>query len=102
MITSASNSVTFYRDLDLAKDILARNGATKVILYGSFARGDYNETSDIDLCAYGLLGINYFRAVGECLRDVETPVSVIPFANTRGYFRERILHEGRVIYELGV
>jgi predicted nucleotidyltransferase len=86
-------------DLLKARDILARNGATKIILYGSMARGDFHAGSDIDLCVEGLPGISYFHAVGECLRDIESPVSIVPLQNTWGYFRQRILQEGKVIYE---
>lgn len=87
------------RDVGKAKVILARNGATKIIVYGSLARRDFHEGSDIDLCVEGLPGASYFLAVGECLRDVDTPVSVVPLQNTTGYFRQRILREGQVIYE---
>jgi predicted nucleotidyltransferase len=94
-----NTSPNISRDLNKATEILSRHGATKVILYGSFARGDFTDYSDIDLCADGLVGVKYFRAIGECLRDIETPVSIVPLANTWGVFRERILSEGRVIYE---
>ena len=89
----------FQRDLLKAQEILMRNGATQIILYGSLARMDFQEQSDIDLCVDGLPGVSYFRAVGECLRDIDTPVSIIPLGNTTGYLRQRILREGRVIYE---
>jgi len=82
-----------------ARDILSRNGATRIILYGSMARRDFNAESDLDLCVSGLAGANYFRAVGECLKELDFNVSVIPLENTLGYFRQRILQEGKVIYE---
>ncbi len=85
--------------LSKAKDILTRNGATQIILYGSMARRDFGPESDIDLCVSGLTGVNYFRAVGECLKELDFHVSIVPLENTWGYFRQRILQEGQVIYE---
>ncbi len=85
--------------LNAAQHILMRNGATKIILYGSMARGTSTEHSDIDLCVDGLQGISYFHAVGECLIDIDFPISVVPLNNIYGYFRERVLREGKVIYE---
>lgn len=86
-------------DLQRAEDILTRNGATKIILYGSAARGEYKAGSDLDLCVDGLQGIKYYLAVGECLREIESPVSVVPLPEVHGYFRQRILQEGKILYE---
>ncbi len=86
-------------DLLKAQNILTRNGATRIILYGSMARGDFKPESDIDLCVSGLEGINYFRAVGECLKEIDSHVSIVPLENIWGYFRQRVLQEGKVIYE---
>ncbi len=85
-------------DLLKAKNILTRNGATQIILYGSMARGDFSAESDIDLCVSGLAGLSYFRAVGECLKEIDSHVSIVPLENTWGYFRQRILQEGKVLY----
>ena len=35
-------------------DLAARFGAEKLVLYGSRARGDFHERSDIDLAVYGM------------------------------------------------
>jgi predicted nucleotidyltransferase len=86
-------------DLLKAQNILTRNGATQIILYGSMARGDFKPESDIDLCVSGLTGVNYFRAVGECLKEIDSHVSIVPLENMQGYFRQRVLQEGKVIYE---
>jgi predicted nucleotidyltransferase len=65
----------------------------------SLARGNFHAGSDIDLCVEGLPRISFFQAIGERLRDIESPVSIAPRQNTWGYFRQRILQEGKVIYE---
>lgn len=41
--------------LSAARDLLvARHGARRVVLFGSFARGDTTERSDVDLAVEGL------------------------------------------------
>jgi predicted nucleotidyltransferase len=85
------------QDIRMIEEILLHHGATKVILYGSLARGDYRADSDIDICVEGLPSRNYFRAFAECMMRTQRPMSVLDFANTSGYFRERILEEGKII-----
>ncbi len=85
------------RDIQTIEKILLYHGATKVILYGSMARGDYRAESDIDICVEGLPSKNYFRAFAECMMQTQRPMSVLDFANTYGYLRERILEEGKII-----
>lgn len=79
--------------------VLKRRGAQRVILYGSFARGDFREDSDFDLCVEGIPSRNFFLAIAECLMSTSRPVSVVDFKDIKGYFRERILAEGKVIYD---
>lgn len=87
------------QDLLEASSILRNYGAQKIILYGSLARGNYRADSDIDICVEGLPDKNYFRAFAECLMKGRRRISVLDLHNTRGYFRERILDEGKIIYE---
>ena len=83
------------------ESILLRHGARKIILYGSLARGDYRADSDIDICCEGIPPEHYFRALAECLMATQRRVSVLDFASIQGYFRERILREGKILYEYG-
>jgi len=93
---------TFPRDIleDISKvaSILRRYGAAKIILYGSLARGDYREDSDIDICYDGMPDENYFRAVAECLMETHRRISVLDLRGLRGYLKERILKEGKLLY----
>jgi predicted nucleotidyltransferase len=79
--------------------VLEKHGARRVILYGSFVRGDFRENSDFDLCVEGLSGSDYFLALTECLMATNRPLSLVDLKDTKGYFRERILTEGKVIYD---
>ncbi len=87
------------QDIRRVGSILLRHGALRIILYGSLARGDYRANSDIDFCVEGLPDELYFRAIAECLMISRRPVSVLDFKTVHGYLREKILQEGRILYE---
>lgn len=87
------------QDIKIVESILLRHGAQKIILYGSLARGDYRADSDIDICCEGIPPEHYFRALAECLMATQRRVSVLDFASIQGYFRERVLREGKILYE---
>ena len=49
------------------RDVLARMGASRVGLFGSFARGEANESSDIDLLVEFADGMkNYDNFIDRC------------------------------------
>ena len=89
-------------DLRMAGAVLSRYGANQVILYGSMARGTYRPDSDIDLCVEGLPRQNFFRALAECLMASRRPLSIVDFDNSHGYFRERILTEGKILMSVDI
>lgn len=74
-------------------------GVKQVILFGSRARGDYSQTSDIDLAVSG----------GDVVRfslDVEEEISTLLFfdvVNLDGPVQEELLasiyREGKILYE---
>jgi len=87
------------KDVETAVAILRRHGARRIVLYGSLARGDYRMDSDIDLCYEGIPSEDYFRTVAECIMQIPRRVCVVDIKDTRGLFRERIMSEGKVLYE---
>ena len=87
------------QDIQTVEATLLRHGAQRIILYGSLARGDYRADSDIDICCEGIPPDHYFRALAECLMVTQRRVSVVDFASLQGYFRERLLREGKILYE---
>lgn len=48
---------------DIARELVERFGAVKVILFGSLARDDFHHQSDIDLAVWGIHPFDYYRAV---------------------------------------
>ena len=81
--------------IKLAKD----NDVRKLILFGSRARGDYKERSDIDLAFYGGNSSRFILEV-----DEETP-TLLQFdvldldKPIQAELLESIIREGMVIYE---
>ncbi len=96
---SLSLSKSMRKDLDQILSVLIKYHANKILLYGSVARGDHKDNSDLDICVEGLDSNYFFMALGECMMKSEHSVSVTDWNNTSGYFRERILKEGKVLYE---
>jgi predicted nucleotidyltransferase len=92
-------SENIYNDIDRVLSILKTYHVNKVILYGSFARGDFREDSDLDICVEGLKNEYFFKALAECMMNSDRSVSITDFNSIYGYFRERILKEGRILYE---
>ena len=90
---------SFQTDINRILYILKSYNVRKVILYGSVARGDVRNNSDLDICVEGLDDESFFIALAECLISCEHSVSLVDFKTTHGYFRERILKEGKVLYE---
>jgi predicted nucleotidyltransferase len=99
MPESLSLTESMHTDLNEILSVLKKYNVGKVILYGSVARGDYKDSSDLDICVEGLDIQYFFRALGECIMGCKHSVSVTDFSTTYGYFRDRILREGKVIYE---
>lgn len=81
------------------KDIAKKNGISKVILFGSRARGDYHRASDIDLAIEGK------DATGFTLDVKEETSTLLDFdvidlgSNLQETFRQEIMKEGVILYE---
>jgi len=97
-IKNESFSPDIVADLSDFERILRDYGAEKIILYGSLARGDYRKDSDIDLCYEGIPAYDYFRVLAECLLQARRRFNLTDLKTAQGYFRERILNEGKLIY----
>lgn len=84
-------------------------GAEKVILFGSFARGEQADESDLDLVVVKRTDLPFWKRVIEIrklLRPrvavdvlVYTPEEIEQMANERPFVRDEILGRGRVVYE---
>lgn len=81
--------------------ILKNVSASKILIYGSRARGDFKKTSDIDI-AVECDDTNRVAILNEILNE-ELPTllkcEVVDFKKIDEKFKEEILREGIVVYE---
>lgn len=85
---------------DAIKATCAKYGATAVRVFGSCARDEYNENSDIDVLVQlppGLDAFAWARRLGDMEEDLQTllgvAVDVIDEGSLKGRARERVLRE---------
>lgn len=82
------------------QDLAARSGASRMVLFGSRARGDHRERSDIDLAVWGLQGMDVGR-LRLALEELPTLLSfdlVCVDDCTNPKLLETITREGVVLY----
>lgn len=82
--------------VDLAARLRREFDVAAIYVFGSFARGEEHEGSDIDLLVVGHLPGRAFDRIGEVLRRTDLPVE--PVVVTPETF-ERRCREGHPLYE---
>lgn len=97
------------RELTRMVEALRRLGAERVVRFGSHARGDFNEASDIDLLVILDTEQRMVDRIERVLEAVDSEFTVKPLVYTpleferlkanRGVLIESIEREGRVLYE---
>jgi predicted nucleotidyltransferase len=73
-------------------------GVTKVVLFGSLARGEAGLGSDVDLLVEGLPADRLFEAMAEVSRELGVDVDLVPNEMARPGVVQRALSEGRVLH----
>ena len=87
---------------EVIKEIIAlaeKYAITKVVLFGSRARGDYHRASDIDLAVYDGDVTNFSLDVEEHTSTLLTYDVIDMNKNHQVGFLESIEKEGKIIYE---
>jgi predicted nucleotidyltransferase len=72
-----------------------RYGARRVILFGSFARGDTTERSDVDLAVEGLDPAGFFTAIADLTGLLDSPVDLVEIERAPSSLLARLALEGR-------
>ena len=95
---------------EITKRIIETSHPEKIILFGSYARGNFGADSDLDLLVI-VSGIKRLRResirVRRALRGLLVPVDIIVatpeqiqrLGNTNGLVYQSALREGKVLYE---
>ena len=79
----------------IARELVKRFGAHKVLLFGSVARGDIHKKSDIDLAAWGIPPKKFYRAVAFVTGySKEWKIDLIDANDCRKSLGESILKDG--------
>jgi predicted nucleotidyltransferase len=99
----------FQAELTRVLDALQEYGAQKIILFGSFARGDYCATSDLDLLIIKQTSRRFLDRIGDVLMLCDYSIPLEPLVYTPeeidrllaegNTFLETVLAEGVVVYE---
>jgi len=83
---------------EIAQELIRRFSATKVIAFGSLARGDFGSHSDIDLAAWGIPPVDYYRAVAFASGfSASWKVDLVDADDCPASLQEVILLEGIVV-----
>jgi len=89
-------------DIQALIDLCERNDIRRLRVFGSFARGDESDASDIDLLAdfverKSLLDL--VRIEREFAERLGRNVDLLTEAALSPYLRDRVLRESRLVYE---
>lgn len=87
----------------IAKRLKEQYGAKEVILFGSYAKGNPHEDSDIDLLIISDSKERFFErqaTVRRLLRDLKKRIPVSPVVLTPEELEERKKHEDQFISEI--
>ncbi|MBI4745852.1 MAG: nucleotidyltransferase domain-containing protein [Deltaproteobacteria bacterium] len=87
----------------IAKRLKEQYGAKEVILFGSYAKGNPREDSDIDLLIISDSKERFFErqaTVRRLLRDLKKRIPVSPIVLTPAEIQERKKHEDQFINEI--
>lgn len=81
-------------------ELLTREfGATKIILFGSLAKGQFSEGSDIDLAVAGIPKRDFFYALAAVNRLSDVWIDLKPLEDLDEHFAQRITTTGELLYE---
>lgn len=83
---------------DLVHILTARHAATRVILFGSLARGGFRDDSDIDIAVEGVAPGRFFHALADVNHDAPTWVDLKPLEDLDARFRARAFRTAEVLY----
>ena len=103
-------SKEIYRRIDEYKlEVIRRLNPDKIILFGSFARGDINEGSDVDLIVVADWKENFLDRINVLLRLNKFKIPLEPIGYTKKEFKTmikngnpfilQVLKEGKILYQ---
>jgi predicted nucleotidyltransferase len=64
-------------DLERAVEYLKSVGCSEIFVFGSTARGDYEDDSDLDIAVRGIPADQFFAVYGELMTRLSRPVDLV-------------------------
>lgn len=83
---------------ELAKELRRKYEVSEIIVFGSYARGDLNEGSDIDLLIVGDFKEKFHKRIASVLGLTDLPIEALCY--TEEEFREMIMNDRGFISEV--
>lgn len=88
----------FEKDLMMIVNISKEYGAEQVLLFGSCIN-DIESAQDIDIAVRGVDPQKFFIFYGKVSMMINNEVDIFDLNDVREHFYQRILSNGRIIYE---
>jgi predicted nucleotidyltransferase len=87
----------YRKDIQKAVEILKKAGIKEIYLFGSFAKKEYNENSDIDIAVVGLNPKKYYRIYGELMMNLDHDIDLIKLDDKNSRFSKFIKEEEELL-----
>ncbi|MEV6359578.1 nucleotidyltransferase family protein [Nocardia asteroides] len=88
--------------LPAIRELCAQYGVTELAVFGSVARGEATDSSDVDLLyvrgPHAIRGLAFFELADQLAELLGTPVDLVPKAGLNQVIRDRVLAEAKVLY----
>ena len=76
----------YQKDIEIATNLLKKEGCQSVFLFGSLVTGNIREESDIDIGIKGLPPGNFFRVYAKLDDNVTNSVDLIDFDDNEKFY----------------
>ena len=91
------------QDIDNIINILQGYKVKKVALFGSYARGDNNEKSDIDILIEPASGTTLFDMAGmqiDLQDSLKKSVDLVTYGSINPMLKDKILKDEKIVYQI--
>jgi predicted nucleotidyltransferase len=79
--------------------LIDRFQVSKIILFGSLAKGTFHQDSDIDLAVAGIEPSKYFQALAQVNNISDRWIDLKPLESLEPHFLKRVLETGECLYD---
>ena len=93
-----ADKIKMNRTVKKGMDYLLRYHPKEIILFGSFADGTFDKSSDIDLAVSGISPEDFFTAVVDISSFVGRRVDLVLLGHVNGRFEAIVRKRGKVLY----